>query len=420
MQWICHIEIQGLYSEAARRSGLTLEGRPIAILRDGRVYDGDRSAFTAGLVLGSPARQLQRDVPGAVAVDWGQIDASPLSRQWWDGCLAHTPFLEPLSPHQAVLALPFPTGELGSQVHQEVELLRTSAGRHGFVGFAGVGPNKLTAQAAARRCRDAWLNWRPGRKESGRPEPSLFVPQGGEAAFLASLPVSYLPLAPDVARRVGRLGLRTIGDAARVSEGELVRQIGGYGRQIWLWSRGIDSEQVKPLYPPRRLERRLPFRTEARGSDGVERSLLRLANSMARELESAGDGCQQVGLVLERLDGEPLRGSRVLPHLVSKAFPLQQALLSLLRELLRTEMAISALSVEVSLIGQMPVQQLSLWDERANREREERLEKAIGLLRERFPVRSVRLGSERSCTWREQMLTFHDPYRHRRQAKGTG
>lgn len=420
MKWICQIEIQGLYAEAARRAGLALDGRPIAILRAGRVFDGDQGAFLSGLVLGSPARQIQRDVPGAVVIEWSQVDATILSRQWWDDCLSHSPFLEPLSPHQAVLALPFPTDELGSQVRHEVEQLRTSAGRHGFAGFAGVGSNKLVAQAAARICKEDWLKWRPGRKAAARPDPARFVPKGVEAAFLAPLPVNYLPLSSDLVRKIIRLGLRSIGDLALVSEGELVRQLGLFGHQVWLWSRGIETEQVKPLYPPRRLERSVSFQSEVKGADEVEGALLRLASSLARDLASRGDGCQQVGLLLDRHGREPMRSSRLLPRLVCKPFPIQQAFLSLLHELIRSEVSVSAITAEVSLIGQMPVQQMAFWEERPSDEREERLEKAIGILRERFPVRSVRLGLERVSTWREQMLTFHDPYRSRHHAKGTG
>jgi hypothetical protein len=59
----------------------------------------------------------------------------------------------------------------------------------------------------------------------------------------------------------------------------------------------------------------------------------------------------------------------------------------------------------------MPWQQLDLWDDSGRREREERLERALSLLHERFPARMVGLGPRGDVSFKEQMLQFVDPYR---------
>ncbi|MFZ5814799.1 MAG: Y-family DNA polymerase [Bacillota bacterium] len=413
MQWICSVEIQGLYAAAARAAGLAEEGRPVVVVRNGRVFDGCREAFAAGLLLGSPVHQVLRDVPRAVQLDWTEIDASRRARSWWDECLGHTPYLEPGEPHQLLLALPTPEAGVTKALRAEVNQLAERAATYGFVAFVGVGSSRLVARAAMLACKEGYLLRRPGMAGRSGGERVAIVPLGEEERFLAPLPLAYLPSPPEVKRRIARLGLRTVGEAARVPEGEWVRQLGPQGRQLWLWSRGIDPEPVRPAYPPRRLTRRIEFQGEVRERDLLERELNRAAQPLVKQLALRGEGCQLVALVLELAGGEALHVERVLPKLQQSAFPIQQGLQTLLGQLLdgREELEATAVTAEVGLIGPMPWQQMDLWEDRLLRERRERLEQALALLHERFPGRVIGLGPRSEPSWREQMLQYADPYR---------
>lgn len=413
MQWVCYIEIQGLYAGAAQDAGLVPAGRPVVVLKGGQVFDGCRQAFVSGLVLGTPARQAMRDAPGAIQVELEQVNASARARAWWDRCLEHTPYIEPLQLHQVYLALPTPGDALTQALRTEVARLLAVAAALGFVAFAGVGSAKLVARAAALSCREGWLLRRPGAPaRAAAPEAASFVASGAEERFLAALPVGYLPAPPEVKRRLARLGLRTIGEAAKIPESEWLRQLGPLGRQVALWSRGIDPEQVKPCYPPRALARRVQFQPEVRDRDHLEAVISRSAAMLAKQLDAKGEGCQHVSLRLEQAAGPPLTAARTLAKLQQAPYPFQQALVTLLGSLLQAETAVTALAVELSLIGPMPWQQLDLWADHARRERDERLQRALTLLHERFPVRMAAIGHGGEVSWREQMLGFNDPYRY--------
>lgn len=429
MRWVCYIEVQGLYAAVARRMGLAPADRPVAVLRDGRVFDGCREAFAAGLALGAPARQVLRDVPQAAQIDLANVDCAAAARTWWDGCLAHTPYVEPGEPHQVFLALPSPQAELTQAVRAEAAALVEQAAAHGFVAFAGVAHSKLVARAAALSCKDGWLLRRPGRLGANSPATMAFVPPGDEERFLAPLPVAFLPASREVERRLARLGLKHIGEVARIPEGEWQRQLGPLGRQLAQWSRGVDAEPVKAAYPPRSLQRRVEFAQEVRDRDHVERVAARAAALLSKQLAGRGEGCQQANVTVERSDGPPLLASRTLAKLQQSAYPLQQAVQGLLAEALAQAadgaregpgvaagwdagVPVTALAVELGLIGPMPLQQMDLWgDTVAATERDERLERALALLHERFPVRMVGLGPRQDISFREQMLQFTDPYR---------
>jgi hypothetical protein len=430
MQWVCYIEVQGLYAGAARAAGLAPADRPVVVLREGRVFDGCREAFAGGLVLGAPARQALRDAPRAVQVEYADLDPAAAARALWDRCLANTPYIEPREPHQLFLSLPSPEAALTAAVRAEATGLIEAAGAFGFVAFAGVAPSKLVARAAALACKEDWLVRRPGaRGRTLAPQTVAFVQPGEEQRFLAPLPSGYLPAPADVLRRLARLGMNSIGEVARIPESEWIRQLGTMGRQIHRWSRGVDPELVRPCYPPRSIERRVEFSPEVRDRDHLESVVSRGANLLARQLTGKGEGCQQAVLRLEVVDGPPVLVSRTLAKLQQEPYPIAQALLGLLREALAQVsggrdspgsaagwdggVPVQALVMELGTIGPMPWQQMDLWDDGARRERQERLERALTLLHERFPARMVGLGPRQDVTFREQMLQFVDPYRWR-------
>jgi len=418
MQWICFIEIQGLYAEAARAAGLVPPDQAIVVLRQGLVYDGCRQAFTAGLVPGVPARQALRDAPCAVHIDFDQIEATARATLLWQECLAQTPYIEPgMEPHtlhRLFLALPAPGERLSAQVKTEATRLVARATELGAIAFGGLAGSKLVARAAALTCKQEWLLRRPGQPgRPGRPEVFTAVPPGGEARFLAPLPVIYLP-APAVAlRRLARLGMNTIGEVARIPESEWLRQLGPLGRQIALWSQGMDPTPVLPSYPPRAMSHRVSFSPETCECDALNAIITRGTAALARRLTASGEGCQRVELTLEQPDGSSLQASRTLARLQQGAYSIQQAAQGLLAQLTAgtVGLAITALRLDLSILGPMPWHQLDLWEDQARRERAERMERALSLLHERFPQRMIGLGPAQQSSWVEQMRLFSDPHR---------
>ena len=112
------------------------------------------------------------------------------------------------------------------------DLLRAveKAGLPGRVGVAG---SKLSARVAA-----------------GLPESPTVVPEGEEQAFLAPLPLARLAPEWETAALLDRWGLRTIGDFAKLPEGEVASRLGEGGRALHASARGIDPRPLEPYLPP--------------------------------------------------------------------------------------------------------------------------------------------------------------------------
>ena len=112
------------------------------------------------------------------------------------------------------------------------DILR-SAERASLPARVGVAASKLAARVAA-----------------GLPDTPTVVPDGEEQRFLAPLPLERLAPALEIAATLDRWGLHTIGELAKLPEGEVASRLGEAGRALHATARGIDPRPLEPRVPP--------------------------------------------------------------------------------------------------------------------------------------------------------------------------
>ena len=100
----------------------------------------------------------------------------------------------------------------------------------------GVAPSRFSSFVAAAHAVDV--------------ETPLFISPVQLEAFLADQSVSYLPISGKNQERLGMLGLRTLGQVARIDVRELVNQFGREGQFMSELARGIDSTPLPSQRPP--------------------------------------------------------------------------------------------------------------------------------------------------------------------------
>jgi protein ImuB len=179
--------------------------------------------------------------------------------------------------------IPVPAGEddpelrLGRAVIAAVE-------RAGLPARFGIAASKLSARVAA-----------------GLPDSPTAVPEGEEARFLAPLPLARLAPEMELAETLERWGIRSIGELAKLPEGEVASRLGELGRELHATARGID---------PRPLEPRLPSPSLSEGME-LEWPLVTLEpflfvgnaalERLVRRLESQALACRrlEIGLKLD-------------------------------------------------------------------------------------------------------------------------
>src|SRR5512141_670710 len=130
------------------------------------------------------------------------------------------------------VGIPMPPGEgdpdarLGRAVISSVE-------KAGLPARFGIAASKLAARVAA-----------------GLPDSPTVVLQGEEARFLAPLPLGKLAPEMEIAETLDRWGIRSIGELAKLPEGEVARRLGELGRELHAAARGVDPRPLEPRLPP--------------------------------------------------------------------------------------------------------------------------------------------------------------------------
>jgi protein ImuB len=187
-----------------------------------------------------------------------------------------------------------------------------------------------------------------------------FIQPGHERAFLASKPVSLLPLTSDEQRRLGLFGLQTLGQLAALPRAAVTAQFGRRGRLLHQLACGDDPRPLHPYQPPQieRIHRRWcePLADEAQ----FERALGELAAEACARLRAGGSTCGRLSLCLTFEDGAGREHARALREPVADERALKRLLVHLSAALPRA--GVIRLDLELADLRAEAPQQLRLFD----------------------------------------------------------
>ncbi len=157
-----------------------------------------------------------------------------------------SPVVEPAELGLAYLGTEGLAGIYGSQ-HKIIEAIRQTVRPSDRPTVRlGFGRGKFTAWVAASRAK---------------PGDAIVVAPGEEQKFLASQPISVLPLDTDTHRRLRQLGIRTLGALASLPEAAVTAQFGAMGRHLWRLAAGRIAEPVAGRLAPEPIVAALTFFT---------------------------------------------------------------------------------------------------------------------------------------------------------------
>jgi len=146
--------------------------------------------------------------------------------------LAHSPRVEEGRPGLVFLDAAGLRGLYGGEQEIGDRLVRAAADR-GRTIRVGIAHSRISALIAARRG--------PG---------VTVVPPGTDARYLSAAPISLLDLTDEMAARLGRWGIRTLGELAALPSPALFERLGSEGIALQRLARGEDSRPLRPWEPP--------------------------------------------------------------------------------------------------------------------------------------------------------------------------
>src|SRR5882757_2625154 len=236
---ILHADMDAFYASVEIRDRPELAGRPVIVggtSGRGVVLSASYQARAFGVRSAMPVGRAQRMCPRAVFVAPRHRRYAEVSREVMAVFGTVTPDVEPLALDEAFLDVSGALRRLGPPAVIARHIRAQVAAQQGITCSVGVAPTKFVAKIASARCK---------------PDGLLVVPRAGTLDFLHALPVSALwGVGERTGEHLHRVGLRTIGDVARVSPDRLRRLVGNAAAEhLAALARGHDPRAVVPREP---------------------------------------------------------------------------------------------------------------------------------------------------------------------------
>jgi DNA polymerase-4 len=374
MRTIIHADLDAFYASVEQLDDPELRGKPVIV--GGR--PGDRGVVSAasyearafGVFSAMPLRTAARKCPDGIFVP-GRPDRY---REVSDEVMAifadYTPLVEPISLDEAFLDVTGSTAVFGDGERIARTIKQRVLDEVGLVVSVGVATNKLCAKVAS---------------DLRKPDALVVVPPGGEADFLAPLPIRRLwGVGPQAQAALAEYGVVTIGQLAATPPGTLHRRFGRFGDDLSARARGIDRGRVTVSHVPKSVGHEHTFDTDSADVARLEATLLDLAESVGRRLRRHELAAGSVQLKLRYEGFETLTRQAPLPRQTREARVLYDATLALLRRTLVAGRGVRLIGL--TAINLSDAQQLTLFDAP---DRTDRLTKSIDAVRGRFGERAI-------------------------------
>jgi protein ImuB len=159
-----------------------------------------------------------------------------------------------------------------------------------------------------------------------RPGQAMIVEGKAERDFLEPLPLTLLPLPPDRYAELEGLGLRRLGDIARLPGGAVAERLGPEGRAAWKLARGGERRRVRGRAPAVELAEALSFPEAVANHLTLARAFRALLERLLARPERAGRPFRKVALSACLVGGGSWRRTATLREATAEASRLRAAL----------------------------------------------------------------------------------------------
>jgi DNA polymerase-4 len=275
---ILHVDMDAFYPSVALLTRPELVGLPVIVGGGGTrgvVLSATYEARAFGVHSGMPMTRARRLCPQAVLVEPDHESYAQVSAGVMEVFRDITPLVEPLALDEAFLDVSGALRRVGSPAHIG-ELIRSRVyDEQGITCSVGVASTKFVAKLASTRAK---------------PDGLLVVPSDQVVQFLHPLPVGALwGVGEKTEQQLTRLGLRTVGDLARIPVSTLERALGpAAGKHLAALAWGRDERVVVAREPEKSIGNEETFATDIDDPALVRRELLRLSERVGSRLRAQG------------------------------------------------------------------------------------------------------------------------------------
>jgi len=279
---ILHLDMDAFFAAVEQRDRPELKGKPVIVGADPRGGRGRGVVSTAsyearrfGVGSAMPISQAWRACPHGVYLPPDMEKYARESERIMAVLRRVSDLVEPVSIDEAFLDVTGSARALGDGPTIARRLKDEIRAETRLTASVGVASSKLVAKIAS---------------DMQKPDGLVVVPPGGEATFLAPLPVRRLwGVGPKLEEQLAKLGVVTIGDLAALDPLRLERRLGTHGQDMQRLARGEDERPVSAgPWEAKSLGQEHTYGQDTSDRARLRATLLDLADAVAARLRRHG------------------------------------------------------------------------------------------------------------------------------------
>jgi len=382
------VSVEELFDPSLKGKPVVVGGRPN---ERGVVSAASYEARKFGVHSALPLRTAYKLCPHAIFVDGHPERYREYSHRVYEVLVRFSPVVEMASIDEAYLDMTGTERLLGPPLraaHLLHEAMRAETRLNCSVGIA-------TSRLVAKICSD-----------QAKPNGVLCVIPGQEARFLAPLDVRRIPGVGKVTEQnLNALGIRKVGDLARLDESYLESRFGKWGLALAGKAHGLDAggwfdTAIGEEADPKSISHEHTFSEDTADPERLESTLAHLSEMVARRLREHGFFARTIQLKLRYKDFSTITRA----HSIETGTQIDTELFAEVRRLFRanwkTGAPVRLLGVQASGLETGEGQMSLLDDDR--RDRWKQALSAVDRMRDRFGESAVSLAGGLKGTFRER------------------
>ena len=223
-----------------------------------------------------------------------------------------------------------------------------------------------------------------------------------------TLPVSELfMLGKRTVPKLYNMQIKTIGDLAKTNKRILQDKFGKHGAMMWEYANGIDDSEVKYIQEkPKGIGNSVTLPEDISNIDKLEEIVLALTEQVTYRLRKQNMLARVVNVQLRNKDFVDTSHQRKLPNATASTKEIFKHAKELLEQMYRKGTAIRLIGVRVDDLTDKEEMQISLFHDEAKNEKQEKLDKTIDKLKEKygynFITRAGKMGVEDLIKFRKE------------------
>jgi DNA polymerase-4 len=309
MKTILHVDMDAFFVSVEEIFDPSLKGKPVVVGgqpdQRGVVSAASYAARKFGVHSALPLRTAYKLCPQAIFLDGHPHWYREYSHRVFAILQRFSPVVEMASIDEAYLDLTGTQRLLGvplKAAHALHDAVKRETGLNCSIGVAG-------SRLVAKVCSD-----------QAKPNGVLWIVPGEEAQFLAPLDVRKIPGVGKVTeKRLNALGIRKVGDLARLEEAFLGSRFGKWGLALAGKARGEDAggwfdAEIGADEDPKSISHEHTFDEDTTELDRIDSTLARLSEKVGRRLREHGLFSRTVQLKLRYSDFSTITRAHTLDH----------------------------------------------------------------------------------------------------------